>query len=409
MAFQDHCASLYALLDDLSRVDESSTFDPQPVLRDPNVERRRALQGQILGASAEYESQLGEIEQLRARITEIRNSVLSKVSRAKNSLSPISALPPEILSLVFDWVVNPPPSRHASVKDRECFMQVSKQWKDTALRSPALWNFGIIADGDFTSARKSFARAGSLPIRLILSVPHKRSHFDPNTSMDTLDKDLDSSWVSRLGYVELSGHRGGALQAFNQLINLATERKLPMLRELIATTQPGGNLYCRHCRANKGIFRLDVNATWAPALTILSVRQTPAIFDVSPLDSITSLVLVDSPHRDFPWNGLYGGLRRARLLNELTIDKIRLSDEIPIADEMKIHLPRLRKMVLGGLPTFTLCHLLRIMHTPGLRKLSIGTLPDVTLSAMAEIDGEFPSQWPTAVLYFIRLASSLLH
>jgi hypothetical protein len=83
MAFQDHCASS-TLLDGLSRVDESSAFDPQPVLRDPNVKRRRALQGQILGASAEYESQLGEIEQLRARITEIQNSMLSKVSRAKS-------------------------------------------------------------------------------------------------------------------------------------------------------------------------------------------------------------------------------------------------------------------------------------------------------------------------------------
>src|ERR1700733_9521249 len=238
MAFQDHCASLYALLDGLSRVDESSTFDPQPVLRDPNVERRRVLQGQILGASAKYESQLGEIEQLQARITEIRDSLLSKISRAKNSLSPISALPPEILSLVFDWVDNPPPSRHASVKDRDSLMQVSKEWNDTALRSPALWNFGIIADGDFTSARKSFARAESLPIRLVLSVPHRRRIPGPTTSMDALDKDLDSSWVSRLGYVELSGHRGGALQAFNELINFATGRKLTMLRQLNAITQP---------------------------------------------------------------------------------------------------------------------------------------------------------------------------
>ena len=311
------------MLNSLSRVDESSTFDPQPLLRDSNVERRRALHSQILGASAEYESQLEEIEQLRARITEIRNSVLSKISRAKNSFSPVAALPPEILSLVFDWVVNPPPSKHASVKDRESLMQVSKQWKDTALRSPALWNFGIIADGDVTSARKSFAHAGSLPIRLILSVPHKRRNPGPNASVDVLDKDLDSSWVSRLGYVELRGHRGGALQALNELINFAAERKLPMLRELNATTGPNMDAYCRRCWANRGISGLDVNATWAPALTILSVCETPAILDVSPWSSITSLVFVNRGLRNFPWNGLYGGLRRASVLEELTIDKVR--------------------------------------------------------------------------------------
>ena len=397
------------MLDGLSRVDESSTFDPQPVLRDPNVERRRALQGQILGASAEYESQLEEIEQLRARITEIRNSVLSKISRGKNSLSPIAALPPEILSLVFDWVVNPPPSKHASVKDRESLMRVSKQWEDTALRSPALWNFGIITDGDFTSARKSFAHAGSLPIRLILSVPHRRRDLGPNTSADALDKDLDSSWVSRLGYVELSGHRCGALQALNELVNFAIERKLPMLRELHAITERNRNVYCRHCRANRGSSRLDVNGAWAPALTILSVRETPAILDVSLWSSITSLVFVNRTLRDFPWNGLYGGLRRASLLEELTIEKVRLSYEIPTANEIKIRLPRLRKMVLGGLPTLTLHHLLRIMHAPGLRKLSIGTLPDDTLNAMTEIDDGILSRWPTVVLHFTRLASSLPH
>jgi hypothetical protein len=49
-------------------------------------------------------------------------------------------------------------------------------------------------------------------------------------------------------------------------------------------------------------------------------------------------------------------------------------------------------MVLGGFPTLTLNHLLRIMHTPGLRKLSIGTPPDDKLQ---EIDDEIPSPWPT--------------
>jgi len=180
MAFQEHCATLFTLLDDLSLFAESGTFDPWPVLPEPNAEGRRAAQDQIPGASSEYESQLEEIERVRAHVTGIRDKLLSKVWRAKNSLSPIASLPPEILESVFDWVVNSLLDKRASIRYRDSLMQVSKQWRDTVLRSTALWNFGVAVDGDFRSARKSFARAANRPIRpcLIRSSQTNDAHFE---------------------------------------------------------------------------------------------------------------------------------------------------------------------------------------------------------------------------------------
>jgi len=398
MAFQDHCASLSTLLDDLSLFAESSTFDPWPVLREPNAERRRAARDQILSASSEYESQLEEIERVRVHVTGIRDKVLSKVWRAKNSLSPIAALPPEILESVFDWVVNPPWDKRTSIKYRDLVMQVSKKWRDTALRSTALWNFGIVVDGDFRSARKSFARAANRPIHLVLSVPHKRT--TPISSADALGKYSDSLWISRIAHLELSGHKRGALRALRDLLNAAVDRKLPMLRGCTAAAITTTDALCRTCRVQgvQGVPELDVKATWAPALTILCVRDIPTTLDVSSWSSITSLTL---SHQTCPWATLYGGLRHSSHLEEIQLDGLRLSDEEPIVDSEKIHLPRLHTMVLGVDTTEALSHLLRTTHAPRLRKLLILNLPSCTLN---DIDA---SQWPSIVLYFTRLVSPL--
>jgi hypothetical protein len=110
-----------------------------------------------------------------------------------------------------------------------------------------------------------------------------------------------------------------------------------MLRELNATTEPNRNAYRRTVGRTGGFLGSTANAAWAPALTILSVRRTSANFDVSLWSSITSLVLFGGADPELPWDGLYCGLRRAGLLEELTIDKVRLSHGMPIADEMKVH------------------------------------------------------------------------
>jgi hypothetical protein len=121
------------------------------------------------------------------------------IRHAKNSLSHIAALPLEVHELVSDWAVNLLSSKLST-------MQVSKQWRNTALRSQVLWNCRIAVDEDFTSARKSFARVGNRPIRL----PHRRTPRDSNIC--ALDKDLDFSWLPRIEYLELGDHKSGAVR-----------------------------------------------------------------------------------------------------------------------------------------------------------------------------------------------------
>lgn len=170
MEFQDHCASLSALLHSLSRVAESGAFDPQPILRNPNAEKRNALEARVLSASAKYESQLGEIEQVSTSPKyEMAFYPSSRVRRTHLVPSPLFLQKPWHLCSTGSL------TRHRTNKDREPVMQAARQWRDTVLQqSTMLWNWA-------SSSMVISGYAGNFLIPLILSVPHKPVTVSPST------------------------------------------------------------------------------------------------------------------------------------------------------------------------------------------------------------------------------------
>lgn len=157
------------------------------------------------------DEQIAHCDSLRAQLAQMQNRMSGLRSKYHYASAPILALPLEILSEIFDWVVLPYQEIARSTR-RKRLSDVCCVWRRIVLNQHSLWtDVGILitVDGDLSSARVRCSKSGALPINLTIHVNHPCSETDVGSTTERLRASLlhesNINWVRRISCLTWKG------------------------------------------------------------------------------------------------------------------------------------------------------------------------------------------------------------
>lgn len=200
--------------------------DHSHVLREPNPLRRSQLRDAIIQGRSDVQNELDGVKLLGTKLSDLQTLLDQQSASYISRISPIHALPPEILARIFDWTKGR--DGYVSRSYRTTLMLVSKSWSQFIEHHPSLWTFQPVSTQnnstlDLGIVRQRFTRSGVLPLQLQI---HFQSHH-PSIVLPGSDPDLDASWLIRLNKLQIIGHRGVCLSIMNGFRSLVPLGQLP--------------------------------------------------------------------------------------------------------------------------------------------------------------------------------------
>ncbi|EAU82607.2 hypothetical protein CC1G_07889 [Coprinopsis cinerea okayama7 len=264
-----------------------------------------------------------------SRIAELQEEI-RKWRSDRNELSPISRLPPEVLSRVFIHHQQHRTSSHVKAFDWTKVAHVSRYWRDTALGCPELWS--NITTSNSHWAQAMFERSKQAPISLSFW-----AYWDTKPQLAEMIKSAFSQ-PHRLKDLKITGHNDFVHQRLEEL-----SPSTPILRSLVLECGPG-----------YGQSRIPDNLLGGQAPMLRDLHWTGYQFSWSTISSIssslTSLKLSNSIPRtsdNAPSpEAFFGGFQSMKNLRELDLD-LNLPIH-PLSTFLIIPLPQLESLTIRG-------------------------------------------------------------
>ena len=344
----------------------SKTFSGDPFLQDQLVER------------LEHEQVL--LQSILAQVNKELRSVKLEQAQLHNSRSPLSRLPPEILSQIFIFLYGFMDTRPWQFPG----LSVCHYWRSCILSTPLLWSSFAISSNNLWSPDFFLdlaSRSGVLPCRLVIFLAAPLPLSIPLRLQEYLDRcrNLELQVPQKRNFEECAAHR--------------ISFPLPSLRELkiaiVDTGEPGPEVAAPDDPEDSSII---ANTFLHPPPRLESL-----VFDLAYQSHLRYLVpatlstLANCRFLQLQGNRL-PDRRTLELLPTLhfleTLDWVAWGksthDQIPAV----IRLPRLKKLRLCG--GIRLTEILAAIEAPKLRYLSLSGSENKLLKRLLNEEGKFP-------------------
>jgi hypothetical protein len=138
------------------------SLDITPLLLTRHRGSRDARANALRFMLREMEETLGAVEGLFEAVAVIRDKLQIRTASVANALSPVLALPTEILALIFNLFVDDGDSTIAPI----VLSHVCSRWRTVSLSLPSLWTSPKLPLNHLGMAKEFFCRSSPLPIHL---------------------------------------------------------------------------------------------------------------------------------------------------------------------------------------------------------------------------------------------------
>lgn len=375
-AFQSQLVTITTLLNGLSTSSPHITEDIPHFLRDADPASRDWHRSDIIETRAEIDKDLSLLSNIEGSIAGIRKALNKRRFECDMSISPIYALPPEILARIFEWIISPDVAAEWSFPNigrRWLLLKVSRQWREVILNHPTLWTY---QDLDFfhslSQARRRFTRAGNLPLWVYFQTDRSHLHPDHLRISSRRDKPEDFLWIPRIQTLTLSAHDVLCQCLLSHLLVLCPEGSLPHLRTLTVMARSSHN--CSECSSTAPPI-MTLSASHYPSMQNLYINGDVLDYDDSDLHNLCSIGL--SNVQNLRWSNFKTMLGSAARLKNLTIRNVDFAGPNPLDNNganknmSKINLPCLQSICLGPYDLPNLIYVIQHILAPVLKTLVI--------------------------------------
>lgn len=362
-------------------------------------------------------SQPNETAQLE-KFLEPRTQLESKVG-AKDSSSPITRLPPEILCDIFYWMIVPtsldddkdrdddPVWRKAELwsNSRKAILSVCKLWRSLGLECPSLWTEVDVLLGAYPLAISRFSRSGSLPLSVTVQVSFDHKDFRQelkklldDRNLDWLNRVQDLTWISG-GHLNLSSYLTQQLASSGRLRSLRSLSMIPSRSRFSITALSAGR--CQVCE--RGWNDLVGVSTWgrislegyaeSPSFNILRL-QNVMIMPSDRYPEFRNLRKIQIQDTEFEkWSDIRILLEHIPLIDTLVFQHNQVWDMenmyLPHREaeqDFRINLPYLRVLHLEHLQMYILGAMLSTIVCPGLLEMFVTLYGGNLLAAVGSLE-----------------------
>ena len=151
---------------------------------------------------------------LDARIRALEESFVESVrllTLERNTLSPVSFLPPEIFAVIFSFMCSSEKPCHNLARLR--LSHVCHQWREIVLTQPPLWSYVDFTTLSSVGAAEMLARAKSVPLCVEATISSPRCN---DVRFDTFQKELQAC-IPRIRHLSISAERADMLSTLRVL------------------------------------------------------------------------------------------------------------------------------------------------------------------------------------------------
>ncbi|KIJ65672.1 hypothetical protein HYDPIDRAFT_110816 [Hydnomerulius pinastri MD-312] len=292
----------------------------------------------IGGPLATSLSEPAAVNQAQSRIDDeiaALNMTISGLRTRRNSLSPISRIPPEMLAVVFVHYARDHHADSRAMGSRSLppwvnVSYVSRHWRDVALSCPTLWTYLFFMSRAWTE--ELLSRSKMAPLKI-----HADLYYSGLRSLDSVEKAM--KLVERIQVVNLKLLKDAATKLLPQLTSPA-----PLLQSLQLTVATPGSLD-RHPLILDSLFNGE-----APALRKLELYNCHVPWTSPILSGLTNLRLRQLASTCQPTIAeLRSVLRRMPRLVDLHLENALPSNSVPSTydtDSEILELPHLSRLSL---------------------------------------------------------------
>jgi len=278
--------------------------------------------------------------------------------------SPISVLPPEVHSLVFEFAFT-----SEGIKASVILCKVSKLWHKLALENPLLWTrLTISLPYDLEAIAKILARSKSCLIDLRLIVPYSHQvHSKQTVSPPRIYERLSGLLSGPYGRCRIPCIQGIFRNSDYTLVELLSPLRTLSMPHLEQFELNGKDVEC--AELPESATRLF---TEAPRLRKVALGGYGLLNYTVPLSQVTTLHLI-APKARYTYEALTPMLQSCPLLTFLAIYDDLLPADWHSAHSGACHLPQLQSLFVLG----TMMHvseLLLYLRAPDLRELVISPM-----------------------------------
>src|SRR5216683_3326806 len=283
----------------------------------------------------------------------------------RNSLVPISALPPELLSRIFHFhaFLEPPQPKLGWI----VVTHVCQRWRQVALNDPSLWAeiTGFSPRARWTSEILVRARNAPLVIDLF-DAPSLEvlSKFPPHISHTRELRLRNLSKYHSQGMQEICALEAPVLENFELKTSIAATSTVTF-RQFAGTTLFNGQ---------------------APKLRMFSLYQISIPWSLIPHGQLTHLKIILSRRMFEPDNSSPNDLNQFidLLVNSPDLEVLAINFCLPtmlseVSNGQPIHLPRLSRLCLGG-STTSVATLLKMLQLPSSATLHLHCISEISLT-----------------------------
>lgn len=320
-----------------------------PSLRATRIRTIRTSSSILNARSARLNVLAGLITQAQRRLNHMR-------TRCQSALSPASALPEEILRIIFPLALDARPTQRNTVT-RSTLSSVCRDWRAAALGQQILWSSSFISDArDEQALRMALGRYHGNDLQLTVK------HVPPSMTFPSLIRTL----VPRIGYLEWQGPYG-----LRELLS-DVRRDSGYFGALKTLIMDSVDLFASPMKLRDK----SLNVSF-PQLEVLDLRRTH-VQDGFTAPTIRELSLLRVTLTGARLTSLLSGVSNLRRLT-VSFDGYLATSPSQNSDR-PIRLPHLETLTLTGSFYDETKFLLDHLHAPGLLKL---TLEDIKEDAHA--------------------------
>ncbi|KAF8305877.1 hypothetical protein DL93DRAFT_2160117, partial [Clavulina sp. PMI_390] len=148
-------------IDSLDRLISSMNFDATPLMLHHPPSRRSSITSSLNSQIEGLNAYCAEAELLFEKISQIKKRLLHQLHACVSALTPIAALPIEVLRGIFDVVVK------MGSHSIPTLMAVCHPWKSIVSEQPSLWTHMEVPSGDsFGPVTAHRSHSASFPLSL---------------------------------------------------------------------------------------------------------------------------------------------------------------------------------------------------------------------------------------------------
>ncbi|KAF7976484.1 hypothetical protein HWV62_6267 [Athelia sp. TMB] len=324
------------------------------------------------------------IRQLDDLDLEAKSAQVEWRSLCTNDTAPVSSLPNEILSLIFEA------AKHPKEHNEVIISHVTRRWRNVALSTPRLWNGirRIVGDKQDERLTAYFERSKAVPVDFTVNVGEK------SVAQVRRFIDLHAERIRSLSITSLSEH------ACHQLLQCLAPQYAPCLES-----------FALEGRVSPSSRALQIFTGGAPALTAVRIQQMKPSLCMPPLLSLTALSL-DCSHLSSPRDAcdIRDMVEASGSLVHLEL-KVSYATMIWPAD-VEITTPTLHTLLIEGYESAArqISSLLVAVSAPALRTLKVSGVFDPA----HEFDHSSVLAWPqkfplVRTLHVTNRSSSTAH